>query len=242
MRRRGGPRLAVVGAALGQILLAAPTAAAVGLAYGWAAWWAYVIGLGPLLIGLAAGAASGLAALVLRGRVATSAHVAAGLAALVGCGGLELMADRHFRTAWRQDFARSRYAASGAGPEEAFQPEERAFWATKADERLAEQMRRQVGFDGFAARWWVRAGEGVRLFGPWRGGRGLPLGRPGAILWALGRIALAMGLASLVLRRIERRRARADPDAPQASHGTAPAVERGATGRGAPPGGSDTPG
>ncbi len=189
----------------GQAVVAATLAVGVACGLGWASRLVYIAGLWPLTIGLAAGAGAAFAALVLGGLPGRGPRVAAVVASVLGLGTLAAMDDLHFRAAWRADLAAARFADSGAGPTEALEADEVAFWGDNADVLLDAQAMADTGAQGFAGRWLLRADAGVRLFGGWQASRGLPVGVWGAAIWSLLELALAIAVALGVIRRVERR-------------------------------------
>jgi hypothetical protein len=191
-------------ARLAQLALALLAAGALGLAVGWLSRTGYVIALGPLVVGLAAGAAAGFAALVFAEPRAGVTRAAALLAVLAGWGALQWMDDVHFVATFREEYAGYAFADTGATDDALLGDHERALFAPDADADLAFQVREATGMDGALGRWLWRARQGVRLFGPWHASRGLAVGAAGAAVWALVELLLGWLVARAVLRRIGR--------------------------------------
>jgi len=174
----------------------------VAFALGWVGRFAYVIGMAVLGLGLTAGALSGIAGLTARGQVARFSRVAAVVSVLMGWGALQWMDDVQFQRAFVEDFAAARFADSGAAADEGITDDDIEFFGEGAEAVLEEQVTSKVGVGGLMGRWLLRADAGVRLAGPWHEGRGLDVGRVGAVTWALLEILLALMLALSVLSRI----------------------------------------
>lgn len=163
----------------------------------------FVIGVGPLLIGVAAGVGAGLVGLLVGLPNRRSTLAAAAVGVLAGWFVLTALDDLHFRNAWREDWVAAGLADSGAGDALATEGD-REFYARGADEALEVQVVASVGRDGPLGRWLFRAEQGIRLAGPWRKGRGLPVGIPGALGWAAIELLLGVWVARAVLRRMAR--------------------------------------
>ncbi len=176
-----------------------------GAAAGALSWYAYVIGMVPLICGLAVGSAAAAFGLWVRGRTGHAAALSATLGVVVSLAAFHVTEDRHLVRAWLDDFAYSRLAASGAPPSTVVDDDElHAFWGEGADAALDEELLRQTGRTGAVGRTLLRADAGVRLLGPWHQGRGLALGRVGAVIWWLLEAALALALALTVTNRVGR--------------------------------------
>ena len=185
-------------------------AGAAALLIGWGSRYAYVALMGPLVIGLSAGA--GVAIVGLRAGLALrrSAWAAAALGVLVGLGTLAWMDDVQFRATFARDLAESRLIATGASGELLRDEDELEFYALGSDEELEEQVIAAVGSGGVGGRWLYRAQSGVRLLGPWSSGRGLAVGQGGAIAWTLLELLIALLVARSLLARVGRARARSE--------------------------------
>ncbi|MEE2779445.1 MAG: hypothetical protein VYE15_02900 [Myxococcota bacterium] len=164
-------------------------------------WGVFVVALLPLCVGVGAGAGALLGALVTRGEPNRGSLVAACLAVVGGWLIFQAFDDHHFRQAWAVDLAQAQAAASGMAGESPSPEDEVAFFAPDAPEALSREVKRQVGFDGPVARWWLRAHQGVRLLGPWEASRGLPVGPWGALAWGLAELVLGCWVARRVLAR-----------------------------------------
>jgi len=184
------------------LTVAAGATASLGAVLGYASNVVYVIGLGPIAMGLTASAAISVVSLMMTGGVGRAAWAQAALAILLGWSVGQWAEDRAFRASWSADFASAQQAAAGAEYAAAVAADDLAFYAAGAEAALAAEIHRAVGFDGPAGRWLFRADAGVRLIGPASGGRGLPVGRTGAIVWALLEILLAILVARTVLRQV----------------------------------------
>ncbi|MCC6622169.1 MAG: hypothetical protein IT385_12975 [Deltaproteobacteria bacterium] len=185
------------------------TTFALGLGLGALAWVVSVIGLWALATGLALGVV--MTTLV----VATSRPdrrpgrgviVGVALAAsVVGWAAARVVEDDHIVDRYQIEVARARAASTGIAPGELAAALEAPgaidFWARGAEAELDAQVVADVGFGGIAGRWWWQAGNGVRLAGSWSAARGLPVGRAGAVVWALCELALATWIATRVVAR-----------------------------------------
>jgi hypothetical protein len=178
--------------------------AALGAVLGYASSVVYVIGLAAVATGLTAGATVSVVSLMLDGRLSRTALGQALVAVLVGWSSAQVAEDQMFRAHWTEDFAAAQQAAAGVDPASGIGPDELVFFATGADAALSAETRRLVGFDGPIARWLLRADAGVRLIGPASGGRGLAVGRVGALIWVVLEILLAALVARTLLRRVRR--------------------------------------
>ncbi len=189
-----------------KLLVATILALAVGVGLGAASPWVFVIGLLPLLLGLVAGAGGGFTILVSGHGGRRGALVAALIAIAVGWTAFQAMDDVHFRKVFAADVALARYAESGMPPADLSAESGLAFYnppgAPTADTLLGREVTHEFGFSGPLARWLFRAKSGVRLFGPWEASLGLPVGLPGAIVWALLEWVLAVLVARSVIGRI----------------------------------------
>ena len=175
--------------------------AALGVGLGAVSAEVYVLGMWALLLGLAAGMSVTLLSLVGGIWSGRSALLVLGLAVSVGWGALQVAEDRTFVEGWRQDYAAARQAAAGVDPGAGLGADEGAFYVDGAEQALDDELLRVVGMNGFGGRWLFRAEAGVRLLGPTDGGRGLPVGRVGAIIWAFLEILLALLVARKLLYR-----------------------------------------
>lgn len=193
-------------------LLAAAGALGAGVALGALSWNLWVVGLPILVLGLVVGVA--LTGMLIAtgdlGRARWSVRVSAIVAVAIGWAAIQVMDDGHMREAYRIDLARARAAASGLPPAELQKSlgtgdEAVDFLGRGADALLEKQVEAEVGAGGVVGRWWWRAESGVRLAGSYRESRGLPVGRAGALVWALAEMSLASALALVVVRRARRR-------------------------------------
>jgi len=187
---------AAVAGAVAALALAAGVGAAAGVFYVW--------GLGPALVGLAAGAGVGFALLTLEGAVPPGAWRLAALGVALGWVALQVADDLRFRAAFREDRVAASFEDSGAPPEAVLEEGDEAFYGRGADEALEAQVVAETGHGGFVGRWLFRAREGVRLFGSWRHGRGLPVGLPGAVVASVLELLLGLYAARALLGRIGR--------------------------------------
>ena len=187
-----------------QLLLGAALAFGVGLALGFLSSGFYLIGVLPLALGLLTGAAAGFIAVMTGGPWRAGARVAALLAILVGWGAFQYGDDAAFQRAYAADVVRTRAIADDLPADLLEDRDAIAFLGQDAGRTLDAAVTAEVGQGGFVGRWLFRAERGVRIVGPLKGGRGLPVGTAGAIVWAALEIALAGVLAHLVIRRIER--------------------------------------
>lgn len=183
-------------------LLPLLTATLAGLAVGWVSRYSYVIGLLVLVLGLVAGAMTGVAELVARGRIGRSAPWIAVASILLGWVAFQWMDDVHFQQTFRDDFAAARFADSGASADEAITDGDIDFYGEDAPDALEDQVVGRSGTGGIVGRWLFRAEAGVRLIGPWNNGRGVAVGLAGAVFWALLEVLLSVLLARLVLGRM----------------------------------------
>lgn len=193
---------------LGACLAAGIPAVALGLA----SKTFYVIGLLPVVTGLCAGAGAGAGALVSSGRIGRATWAGAVVGILVASTAFWAIEDGHFQGVFADDLAASRYVASGMPTDGELPRDERAFFASDAAEALDKEVRRETGYGGAVGRWIVRARSGVRLLGPWDRSRGLSVGLPGAVAWAVIELLLAMWVARKVLHRLAQRTSAREPD------------------------------
>ena len=184
------------------LCLAVVAAACLGAVIGVVSDVVYVLGLGALVLGITAAAAVSVTSLTLSGQLGRGALGQAAVAIVVGWLCSQVAIDRAFIRNWGDDFASARQAAAGVSPEAGVGDDELAFYMRGSQEALDDEVRRVVGVEGFLGRWLLRADAGVRLVGPASGGRGLAVGREGAIVWALLEQLLALFIAHRVLRRV----------------------------------------
>ncbi len=194
-----GPRR--VGAFALELALAAALAGTVGLGIGWLSRSFFVAGLWSVVVGVAAGAAVAFVATLTGGPWRGLARVATVAAVLTGWLAAQTMEDHGFRAAFADQVARQRAISDALPPELLREESARALLGRGAERQLAELLERQVGRSDAVGRWLYRADHGVRLIGPVDGGRGLDVGRGGAVAWAAAEIVLATWLAWVVLRR-----------------------------------------
>ncbi|MGM0575668.1 MAG: hypothetical protein ACQEXJ_08060 [Myxococcota bacterium] len=187
---------------IAQTLAAITAGIGVGVAVGAASPYAFVVGMGPVLAGLAAAGAVGVVGLIAGTRLGRAALVAAAIGVTTGWVAVQAMEDAHFVDVWTEDFARARLAASGVPAEAPVSDSDLPFYEKGAEAALTKQVYRDTGTSGPVGRWLFRAEGGIRLFGPWEGSRVLPVGRTGAVVWAVLEILLGILVARLVLRRV----------------------------------------
>ena len=176
---------------------------ALGAVLGYASSEVYVIGLAALAMGLTAGAVVSVVSLLAVGSLVPRAWLCAGLGVLSGWVALQTAEDAAFQAHWREDYAAAQQAAAGVDPSAGFGTDEQAFYTDGADGALEEQVREVSGVGGGFGRWLFRAESGVRVLGPARGGRGLPVGRVGAMIWSVLEILLALWIALRLLNRVK---------------------------------------
>lgn len=184
--------------------LAAATSVGVGL--GLLSWHFWVILLFPVALGAAIGWAVAFSAFALgsgarAGRRVPMVLIAASV--VLGFTIEQAFEDHHQRRAFAESVFLARAAGSGLDPEEIARLREvsgTAFLARDADAELDAQVSARLGLGGPLGRFVSRLEAGVRLGGPWVGGRGLELGLPAAILV----FCLELGLAFFIARRIAR--------------------------------------
>ena len=164
----------------------------------------YVIGLVPIALGLVAAGLVSLVSLVVANVAVGTRMFSASVAVIIGWGAFQSGQDKAFVEHWRLDYAAAKQASAGVEPSETIGADEALFYVQGADEVLEREVLRVTGERGFVGRWLFRADAGVRLLGPANGGRGLALGRVGAILWACLEILLALWVARRLLLRVER--------------------------------------
>ena len=176
--------------------------AALGAVLGHASPDVYVIGLAALAMGLTSGAVVSVVSLLAGELRLGRALTCAGVGVIAGWMALQVSEDAAFQTHWRMDYAAAQQAAAGVEPSEALGGDDALFYAVGADEALEQQVIAVAGTGGFSGRWLFRADAGVRLLGPANGGRGLDVGRTGAMIWALLEILLALAVARRLLERV----------------------------------------
>ncbi|MGB0589373.1 MAG: hypothetical protein ACPGU1_06810 [Myxococcota bacterium] len=174
-----------------------------GAVLGYASSEIYVIGLAALTMGLTAGAVVSVVSLLAVGSLVPRAWLCAGLGVLSGWLVLQGAEDAAFQAHWRQDYAAAQQAAAGVDPGAGLGADEQAFYSEGADSALDAQVVAVSGVGGASGRWLFRAESGVRLLGPARGGRGLPVGRVGAMIWSILEILLALLVAQRLLSRVK---------------------------------------
>jgi hypothetical protein len=176
--------------------------ATLGAVLGYASSQIYVIGLAALAIGLTAGAVVSVVSLLAWGGLVPRAWLSAGLAVIAGLVALQVAEDQTFQAHWREDYAAAQQAAAGVDLSAGLGADEQAFYVDGAAVALEAQIARVTGNKGFLGRWFFRAESGVRLLGPARGGRGLAVGRVGALIWSAIEILLAFLIAHRLLDRV----------------------------------------
>ncbi len=175
----------------------------VGVLLGWMSWHIWILGL----LGLSTGLLIGFVAAFFRAWLGLSARLLGlvGVSALpLAFGAFLLMEDRNHLRAWREEVAEVRAAELGLPPADV-EAIERAggvsFLASDAEALLDADLRDRLGVDGFQGRLLQRLDRGVRLGGGFRSGRGLELGRVGAVVVWLGEFLLSVALILRVLRK-----------------------------------------
>lgn len=183
----------------------------VAVLFGLLSWYFWVIALFPVVLGVALGWSFVFGAVALQGRRPPWV-----LLAVLVVGGFsveQIFEDHHQRRAFADALFETRAAASGMSPAEIASLRETsgtAFLARDADALFDAQLDERLGVSGPLGRFVSRLDAGVRLGGPWRGGRGLEVGLPGGILW----LGLELSLATFLAYRIVRASpARGRPDA-----------------------------
>ena len=184
-------------------LLAALLASLVASGLGAASTMFFVVGLLPIATGVAAGVGASIGHLALGRRPGRGAFMGACLGVCVGWLCFQAWDDHHFQAVWAQDLASSREATTGMPPNAGFGEDDVPFFAPDASERLEEQVIDATGTGGPLGRWMLRAQNGVRLLGPWKGSRGLAVGSTGAWIWALLELLIAAWISREVLRRVD---------------------------------------
>lgn len=195
--------------ALLSVLVLAAVATLVATALGWLSWRFWVIGL----FGLTLGVALGFSVVTVSTWLAIPARrllwVALGLTVLAWVQ-LQVFEDAHQRQAFREVLFETRAAASGLPPSEIERLADgpgSAFLTRDADALLDAQVEAATGMSGAVGRWVFRLQAGLRLGGPFRGGRGLDVGLVGGILQTV----LELGVGLLLVIRITRRAEAAPP-------------------------------
>ena len=163
----------------------------------------FVVGLLPISVGVAAAVGASVGHLSLGKPPGRGALLAAAVGILIGWLCFQAWDDHHFRAVWAQDLASAREVTTGMPAGADFGEDGVPFFAPDADERLEEQVLEATGTGGSLGRWLLRSQSGVRLIGPWKSSRGLPIGTPGAVVWALLQLLLAGWISHQVLRRID---------------------------------------
>lgn len=194
--------------ALAALHLALPLVMAVfvGVVFGLLSWHFWVILLFPVTLGAAIGWAFAFSAIAVGHAARRARRVPMALFAVAVALGFtteQTFEDHHQRRAFAESLFMARAAGSGLASDEIARLRESsgtAFLARDADSELDRQNRDRLGLDGPLGRFVSRLEAGVRLGGPYVGGRGLELGLPGGIL----ALCLELGLALLIARRIAR--------------------------------------
>lgn len=199
----GRARRAASWALSGALILA--LGLALGVGFGALSWSFWVIGLFGIVSGVVLGfAASALVVwLGLTPRWPLLALVA--VAALIARGALEVAEDRHQRRAFGNELAALRAAETGLPPDESQRILEVGgadYLVGDADAELDRQLVERFGEGGPWGRWQLRAKAGVRLAGSWRGGRSLPVGPIGVVVWTAFELGLAVYLARRIVVRL----------------------------------------
>lgn len=218
-----------------RLVLPLVVAVFVGVVFGLLSWHFWVILLFPVVLGAAIGWAFAFSAFAVgtagqqTPRRVPMALLAVGVA--LGFTTEQTFEDHHQRRAFAESVFLARAAGSGLEVNEIERLREvsgTAFLARDADAELDAQIFDRLGLDGPLGRFVSRLEAGVRLGGPYVGGRGLELGLLGGILV----FCLELGLALLIARRI----ARSAIAAAAWPTSGAPANERGDPGLDPPPG------
>jgi len=191
---------------LGAAVLIAVTVV-VPVLLGLLSWHFWVLGLFGLVVGSALGWTSVVLASWLSLDRRTLKRVAM-LLILLGFVVFQAFDDAHQRRAFREVLFETRSASSGLSPAEITRIREASgldFLARDADALLESEVAIATGLTGPLGRYVFRLQAGVRLGGPYRGGRGLDFGWVGGVLVTLIELGLAGILVSRALREAEPR-------------------------------------
>lgn len=189
-----------------RVALPLALAVLVGVGFGLLSWHFWVILLFPVALGAALGWAIAFSAFAMGGGRTGARRVPTALIALgvvLGFSTEQVFEDHHQRRAFAEAVFTTQAAGSGLAPDEIARLREvsgTSFLAKDADAELDAQVQARLGLGGPLGRFLSRLEAGVRLGGPYVGGRGLELGLPGGLL----ALALELSLALLIARRVAR--------------------------------------
>ncbi len=213
-----GPDKAWTRGLLGVTALIAVTVA-VCVLLGLTSWHFWVLGL----FGLVVGGALGWAGVVLASWLSIDRRTLKWISMiliLLGFVVFQAFDDAHQRRAFREVLFETRSASSGLAPAEITRIREASgleFMARDADDLLESQVAIATGLTGPLGRYVFRLQAGVRLGGPYRGGRGLDFGWVGGVLATLIELGLAGLLVLRALRGIDPRYPRGRAQSPAES-------------------------
>ena len=185
---------------IGQQALVLCLVAGLALSIGWLTRFAYVVTLPMLIVGVVSGALLGFFTLLSPPARPLRDKLSLLLCIVVAACSFQVMDDIHHVSNFRKNVALTIYADSRAS--DPIDEDELEFFGRGADDILARNMKRTVGFTGPMARWLHRADGGIRTFGSWEQRRVVPVGRYGVIVFMLFEIALAFWMGIRVMRRI----------------------------------------
>lgn len=189
---------------LGALVLIA-VATVVPVLLGLLSWYFWVLGL----FGLCVGGALGWTSVVLASWLSIdrlSLRRLAIILILFGFGVFQLFEDAHQQRAFREVLFETKSASSGLSPAEITRIREASglgFLAKDADSLLESQVAIATGLTGPVGRYVFRLQAGLRLGGPYRGGRGLDLGILGGVLATLIELSVAGVIAWRALRAFD---------------------------------------
>jgi len=189
---------------LGALVLIA-VATVVPVLLGLLSWYFWVLGL----FGLCVGGALGWTSVVLASWLSIdrlSLRRLAIILILFGFGVFQVFEDAHQQRAFREVLFETKSASSGLSPAEITRIREASglgFLAKDADSLLESQVAIATGLTGPVGRYVFRLQAGLRLGGPYRGGRGLDLGILGGVLATLIELSVAGVIAWRALRSFD---------------------------------------
>jgi hypothetical protein len=198
---RSGPGKAWSRGLLGATVLIAVTVV-VSVLLGLLSWHFWVLGL----FGLVVGGALGWTSVVLASWLSLDRRSLKRfdmMLILLGFVVFQAFDDAHQRRAFREVLFETRSASSGLAPAEITRIREVSgldFLARDADNLLESEVAIATGITGPIGRYVFRLQAGVRLGGPYRGGRGLDFGWVGGVFAALIELGLAAVLVARALR------------------------------------------
>lgn len=178
---------------------------ALSVLMGLLSWYFWVILLFPVVLGAAIGWSSVFGAVALGGRRLPLVAIIA--LTLIGHGVEQFFEDSHQRRAFAETLSEARAASSGLSPAEIERVRESSgteFLARDAEAILDAQLEERLGVSGPVGRWVSRLEAGIRLGGPYRGGRGLDVGLAGGLTLLVFELCLVVFLAHRIGRVLER--------------------------------------